>query len=114
MTLQGAAPGGKPTMDDKFSLDVDGSTHTVTADPDTPLLYVLRDDLGLNTPHFGCGLAQCGACTVHVDGQPGSSCGTPVWAVGAPDPMKPRPPAITTLAGLGAPEKPHPLQAAYI
>jgi nicotinate dehydrogenase subunit A len=93
-------------MSEKFSLSVDGSTHTVTADPDTPLLYVLRDDLGLNNPHFGCGLAQCGACTVHLDGQPIRSCVTPVSAAGNGK--------ITTLAGLGTPEKPHPLQAAYI
>jgi nicotinate dehydrogenase subunit A len=93
-------------MSEKFSLNVNGSNHSVTADPDTPLLYVLRDDLGLNNPHFGCGLAQCGACTVHLDGQPISSCITPVSAVGAGN--------ITTLAGLGTPEKPHPLQTAYI
>jgi len=69
-------------MSEKFSLSVNGSTHSVTADPDTPLLYVLRDDLGLNNPHFGCGLRQCGACTVHLDGQPIRSCVTPVSAVG--------------------------------
>ena len=101
-------------MSEKFSLSVNGTVHSVTADPDTPLLYVLRDDLGLNNPHFGCGLAQCGACTVHLDGQPIRSCVTPVSAVGAADPVKTRPPAITTLAGLGTAEKPHPLQTAYI
>ncbi len=93
-------------MNEKFSLSVNASTHSVTADPDTPLLYVLRDDLGLNNPHFGCGLAQCGACTVHLDGQPIRSCVTPVSAVGNGK--------ITTLAGLGTPDKPHPLQTAYI
>src|SRR6516225_4081383 len=93
-------------MDEKFTLNVDGRTHTVTADPDTPLLYVLRDDLGLNNPHFGCGLAQCGACTVHLDGRPIPSCITTISAVGQAK--------ITTLAGLGTPEKPHPLQTAYI
>ena len=93
-------------MGEKFTLNVDGLTHTVMADPDTPLLYVLRDDLGLNNPHFGCGLAQCGACTVHLDGQPIPSCTTTISAVGQAK--------ITTLAGLGTPEKPHPLQAAYI
>ena len=93
-------------MSEQFSLSVNGSTHSVTADPDTPLLYVLRDDLGLNNPHFGCGLAQCGACTVHLDGQPVHSCVTPVSAVGDGK--------ITTLAGLGTPERPHPLQTAYI
>ena len=66
----------------------------------------LRDDLGLNNPHFGCGLAQCGACTVHLDGQPIRSCVTPVSAVGSGK--------IVTLAGLGTPEKPHPLQTAYV
>jgi len=93
-------------MSEKFSLSVNGSTHSVTADPDTPLLYVLRDDLGLNNPHFGCGLRQCGACTVHLDGQPFRSCVTPVSAVGNGK--------ITTLAGLGTPDKPHPLPRAYI
>src|SRR5437764_5671537 len=93
-------------MSEKFSLTVNGSSHTVTVDPDTPLLYVLRDDLGLNNPHFGCGLAQCGACTVHLNGQPIRSCITPVSAVGDGK--------IVTLAGLGTQEKPHPLQTAYI
>ncbi len=71
-----------------------------------PLLYALRNDLGLNNPHFGCGLAQCGACTVHLDGQPIRSCITPLSAVGDGK--------IVTLAGLGTPEKPHPLQTAYV
>jgi nicotinate dehydrogenase subunit A len=93
-------------MSEKFSLSVNGTVHSVTADPDTPLLYVLRDDLDLNNPHFGCGLAQCGACTVHLDGQPIRSCVTPMSAVGTG--------RITTLAGLGTPEKPHPLQTAYV
>jgi len=93
-------------MNEKFSLNVDGKSHTLVADPDTPFLYVLRDDLGLNNPHFGCGLAQCGACTVHLDGQPIRSCITPISAVGDAK--------IVTLAGLGTPEKPHPLQTAYI
>ena len=93
-------------MTEKFALSVDGESHTIIADPDTPLLYVLRDDLGLNNPHFGCGLAQCGACTVHLNGQPIRSCITPVSAVGDGK--------IVTLAGLGTPEKPHPLQTAYI
>jgi nicotinate dehydrogenase subunit A len=93
-------------MNEKFSLNVDGKSHALVADPDTPLLYVLRDDLGLNNPHFGCGLAQCGACTVHLDGQPIRSCITPISAVGDA--------RIVTLAGLGTPEKPHPLQTAYI
>jgi nicotinate dehydrogenase subunit A len=90
----------------KFKLNVNGREHAVTADPDMPLLYALRDNLGLNNPHFGCGLAQCGACTVHLDGEPVRSCSTPLSAVGDA--------RITTLAGLGTPEKPHPLQTAYI
>ena len=93
-------------MTEKYTLSVNGSPHSVTADPDTPLLYVLRDDLGLNNPHFGCGLAQCGACTVHLDGQPIRSCITPVASIGDGK--------ITTLAALGTPDKPHPLQTAYI
>src|SRR5580704_7359360 len=101
-------------MTQKFSLNVNGKVHAVEADPIMPLLYALRDDLGLNNPHFGCGLAQCGACTVHLDGQPIRSCITPVSAVGATNPVKTAPPAITTLAGLGTPEKPHPLQTAYV
>src|SRR5437868_1714118 len=93
-------------MNQKFTLDVNGKSHTVDGDPDMPLLYALRDDLGLNNPHFGCGLAQCGACTVHIDGQPARSCVTPLSAVGNGK--------IVTLAGLGTPEKPHPVQTAYV
>ncbi len=93
-------------MTKSFTLIVNGQTHTIEADPDMPLLYALRDELGLNNPKFGCGLAQCGACTVHLDGQPARSCSVPLSAVGN---VK-----ITTLAGLGTPEKPHPLQTAYI
>lgn len=89
-----------------FSLAVNGKVHVVEADEDMPLLYALRDDLGLNNPHFGCGLAQCGACTVHLDGVPIRSCVTPLSAVGDGK--------IVTLAGLGTPEKPHPLQTAYV
>ena len=69
-------------MTKSFTLTVNGKTHTVNGDPDMPLLYALRDELGLNNPHFGCGLAQCGACTVHLDGQPAHSCATPLSAVG--------------------------------
>jgi aerobic-type carbon monoxide dehydrogenase small subunit (CoxS/CutS family) len=93
-------------MTDKITLDVNGTTHTIETDPEMPLLYALRNDIGLNNPHFGCGLAQCGACTVHLDGQPVRSCITPVsMAAGA---------KVVTLAGLGTPEKPHPLQTAYV
>jgi nicotinate dehydrogenase subunit A len=93
-------------MSQRFSLNVNGTTHAVEADPDMPLLYALRDELGLNNPHFGCGLAQCGACTVHLDGQPIRSCVTPLSAVGEGK--------VVTLAGLGTAEKPHPVQAAYV
>ena len=65
-------------MAEKFTLRVNGSAHTIEADPDMPLLYALRDDLGLSNPHFGCGLSQCGACTVIVDGVATRSCVTPV------------------------------------
>jgi len=90
----------------RMTLDVNGKVETIDADPDMPLLYALRNELALNNPHFGCGLAQCGACTVHVDGQPVRSCVTPVSAVGNSK--------IVTLAGLGTPEKPHPIQKAYV
>jgi nicotinate dehydrogenase subunit A len=90
----------------RISLDVNGSVHTIEADPDMPLLYALRNDLGLNNPHFGCGLAQCGACTVHINGEVVRSCVTPLSAVGTGK--------VVTLAGLGTPEKPHPVQKAYV
>ena len=93
-------------MTERFTLNVNGKQHTVEADPDMPLLYALRNDLGLNNPHFGCGVAQCGACTVHVDGRATRSCITPISAVGDSK--------VVTLAGLGTPEKPHPLQTAYV
>jgi nicotinate dehydrogenase subunit A len=93
-------------MTQKFSLDVNGKTQTVDADPDMPLLYALRNDLGLSNPHFGCGLAQCGACTVHVDGAAVRSCVTPISSVGNAK--------VVTLAGLGTAEKPHPVQTAFI
>jgi nicotinate dehydrogenase subunit A len=89
-----------------FTLKVNGNRHTVTVDPETPLLFVLADELGLRGPRFGCGMAQCGACTVIVAGQVVRSCVMPVKAVGGRE--------ITTLEGLGTPEKPHPLQQAFI
>ena len=93
-------------MSEKITLDVNGKTHVIDTDPEMPLLYALRNDIGLNNPHFGCGLAQCGACTVHLDGQPVRSCITPVsMAAGT---------KVVTLAGIGTPEKPHPLQSAYV
>jgi nicotinate dehydrogenase subunit A len=88
------------------SLKVNGAVHGVAAEPDTPLLYVLRNDLGLNAAKFGCGLGQCGACTVLVDGAPVRSCVTPIGTLGESE--------ITTLEGLGTVERPHPLQAAFI
>jgi len=90
-----------------IKLHVDGKTHTITVDdPNMPLLYALRDELGLDNPHFGCGLAQCGACTVHVNGEAIRSCVTPLSTI--------KDAKITTLAGLGTPEHPHPLQKAYM
>ena len=94
-------------MTEPIRLEVNGHPHSIVVDdPDMPLLYALRDDLGLSNPRFGCGLAQCGACTVHVDGAAVRSCVTPVASV--------KDKKITTLAGLGTPEHPHPLQTAYI
>jgi nicotinate dehydrogenase subunit A len=89
-----------------ITLKVNGSTHTLDLDPTTPLLYALSDDLQLRGPKFGCGLGQCGACTVLVDGKPVRSCGTEIGAVGQSE--------ITTLEGLGTVDKPHPLQKAFI
>lgn len=89
-----------------ISLKVNGTTHSVPAEPDTPLLYVLRNDLALNGAKFGCGLAQCGACTVLVDGQPVRSCVTPAGTLGASE--------ITTIEGLGTIAQPHPLQKAFM
>jgi nicotinate dehydrogenase subunit A len=85
---------------------VNGAEHDVAAEPDTPLLYVLRNELALNGPKFGCGLGQCGACTVLVDGAARRSCVTPVSAVAGK--------TIVTLEGLGTPDRPHPLQQAFI
>jgi aerobic-type carbon monoxide dehydrogenase small subunit (CoxS/CutS family) len=85
---------------------LDGKSVSVNAEAEMPLLYALRNDLGMNNPHFGCGLAQCGACTVHLEGEPIRSCVVPVSAASGK--------AVTTIKGLGTPEKPHPLQAAYV
>jgi nicotinate dehydrogenase subunit A len=87
-------------------LTVNGHDHEVDAEPDTPLLYVLRDDLGLNGAKFGCGLGQCGACTVLVDGAAVFSCLTPVAAL----PGR----AVTTIEGLGSADNPGPVQRAFI
>ena len=89
-----------------ITLTVNGRAHTVDVDPATPLLYVLADDLSLNGPKFGCGLGQCGACTVIVKGQAVRSCMTPVSTVAGSE--------VTTLEGLGTSAKPHPIQQAFI
>jgi nicotinate dehydrogenase subunit A len=89
-----------------FTLKVNGVTHAVDVDPTTPLLYVLSDDLALRGPKFGCGLSQCGACTVNIKGRAVRSCVTPVGTLDGSE--------ITTLEGLGSPEHPHPLQQAFI
>ena len=90
----------------QISLRVNGKARTVDTDPATPLLYVLRDDLELQGPRFGCGLSQCGACTVIIDGETVRSCSVPVRAA--------RNRNITTLEGLGSVANPHPLQKAFI
>ena len=89
----------------RVTLRVNGRSRTVTADPSTALLYVLRNDLALNGAKFGCGLAQCGACTVIVDGKPARSCTLPIGRLGGR--------AITTLEGIGTVDRPHPLQRAF-
>jgi len=88
------------------SLKVNGHVHAVDADPETPLLYVLNDELQLRGPKFGCGVAQCGACTVIIGGRAVRSCVMPVSAVKEEE--------ITTLEGLGTPEKPHAIQQAFV
>ena len=88
------------------SLKVNGHVHAVDADPETPLLYVLNDELQLRGPKFGCGVAQCGACTVIIGGRAVRSCVMPVSAVKEDE--------ITTLEGLGTPEKPHAIQQAFV
>ena len=90
----------------RFNLTVNGEARVVDVDPDTPLLYVLRDNLALKGPKFGCGLGQCGACTVHVAGEAVRSCGLPI------DALSNR--AVTTLEGLGTSTKPSKLQQAFI
>jgi nicotinate dehydrogenase subunit A len=94
-------------MAQSVALTVNNRRVSVSVDdPDMPLLYGLRNDLGLRGPRFGCGLAQCGACTVHVDGQAVRSCVTPISTVANR--------TVVTLEGLGTPEQPHPLQQAFI
>jgi nicotinate dehydrogenase subunit A len=94
-------------MSQTLAMTVNGRAVGVTVDdPEMPLLYALRNELGLTGPHYGCGLGQCGACTVHVDGAATRSCLLPVGAAAGK--------RITTLEGLGSAEQPHPLQAAFI
>jgi aerobic-type carbon monoxide dehydrogenase small subunit (CoxS/CutS family) len=88
-----------------FTLNVNGSAHTIDVAPDTPLLWAIRDNIGLTGTKFGCGMALCGACTVHLDGQPTRSCVTPISAVGTKK--------VTTIEGL-SPEGNHPVQQAWI
>lgn len=90
----------------EITLKVNGRQHLLTVDPETPLLFVLNDELQLRGPRFGCGMAQCGACTVIMRGQVVRSCVMPVSAVGEHE--------ITTLEGLGTPEHPHPIQQAFL
>lgn len=90
----------------RLSLKVNGQVHVLDIDPDTPLLFALSDELGLRGPKFGCGMAQCGACTVILRGHVVRSCVMPVSAVGKDE--------VTTLEGLGTPEKPDPIQQAFI
>src|SRR5579862_8435128 len=94
-------------MAEHLHLNVNGTAHIVEVDdPGMPLLYALRDELGMNNPRFGCGLGQCGACTVLLDGKPVRACQVPVSAATSAK--------VITLAALGTPEKPHPLQTAWI
>jgi nicotinate dehydrogenase subunit A len=90
----------------QIRLKVNGQDHTVNVDTDSPLLFVLSDELGLRGPRFGCGMAQCGSCTVIMRGQVVRSCVMPVKAVGEEE--------VTTLEGLGSRDKPHPLQQVFI
>jgi nicotinate dehydrogenase subunit A len=89
-----------------ITLSVNGKTHRLDVEPDTPLLYVLRDDLALHGPKFGCGLGQCGACTVLLDGAAARSCVVPVSRAAGRN--------LVTLEGLGSSERPHPVQHAFI
>jgi len=87
------------------TITVNGRKHTVQSPPDTPLLWVLISEMGLTGPKYGCGLAQCGACTVHLGGQAVRSCSIPVSSITQP---------VVTVEGLGPPERPHPVQKAFI
>jgi aerobic-type carbon monoxide dehydrogenase small subunit (CoxS/CutS family) len=91
---------------DGIEITVNGRRRRVAASPDTPLLYVLRNDLGLNSVRFGCGISRCGACTVHLDGQPVRACVVPLGEVAGRE--------VVTLEGLGTPDALHPLQQAFL
>jgi nicotinate dehydrogenase subunit A len=93
-------------MAERFTLRVNGRAQEVAAEPNTPLLYVLRNDLGLKGTRFGCGAGHCGSCTVLVDGNAVQSCDTPLWSASGRE--------ITTIEGLGSAERPHPLQQAFL
>ena len=93
-------------MPERYTFTVNGQTCTVEAEADTPLLYILRNDLKLKGARFGCGAGQCGACTVIMDGKDVNSCDTPLWSVAGR--------TVTTVEGLGTREHPHPLQQAFI
>ena len=93
-------------MAESTKLRVNGTERAIDADPATPLLSVLRGQLGLTGSHFGCGANQCGACNVLIDGQAVAACDTPLWAAAGKD--------IVTVEGLGTPERPHPLQRAFL
>ena len=88
-----------------MQLTVNGRSHEIDVEPEMPLLWVLRDVLGITGPKYGCGMAQCGACTVHIGGTPVRACVMPVSAVAG---------EVTTIEGLGTPQAPHPVQAAWI
>jgi nicotinate dehydrogenase subunit A len=92
--------------DSRLQISINGHPHRVVASPDTPLLYVLRNELNLNSVRFGCGLSRCGACTVHLDGAPVRSCELPVGEVAGRE--------VVTLEGLGTPDHLHPLQQAFL
>lgn len=93
-------------MPESFTFSVNGKPCTVEADGQTPLLYILRNDLGLKGARYGCGVGQCGSCTILMDGKDVNSCDTPLWSVAGK--------SITTIEGLGSRDNPHPLQQAFI
>ena len=93
-------------MAQRTTLKVNGGTKAVEVEAGTPLLYALHDEIGLNAPHFGCGLGQCGACTVLVEGRPVNACVIEAAALAGK--------SVTTIEGLGTSERPHPLQTAFL